>query len=704
MYIIKKFKNIDYRHYICIVLTIGICMLSLLFTRSYSRIWESLQDLWLSFLYFVSELFMFPIELSPTINGVGNQDIINPNFYFISLENFKRYFEIGFRSSLNLDTLIRYFSQLMTMLNNILRYILIFLPLVLVVIICFKRYFNQNENENNKDSKPLKMFKFVELKVIKPIKLWFNSFLRFVVMHPYKMIWILLFMFYFNFFTIAIEFIAYYFYFVISFDFLGIINQLYKLFLDLIPMYRFIPGIIWFVFGMWLFNFIRKKIAYQCLEHFENKNKGYINSTGQVSMICSSMGKGKTTTLTDMALSQEIMFRNKAFEKILENDLMFPNFPFINLETQLKRAISYHQVYNLATAKVWIRKKNKRKCYFDYDYVKYGQSYFNGLKEVKLFEMLENYVQLYFVYVVESSLLVSNYGIREDNVLNDNGFFPMWHSDFFKTDNEHIKAYSRHAHILDMDMLRLGKKIVKDNYKSNALEFGVIVITEGGKERGNMLDTKEMKKNVEETNQKNDMFNKWLKMCRHSATIDNFPFIKVFIDEQRPESMGADVRELCEKIIFIEDKSEVKTPLMFFRIDTMINDFLSTHFTSAYYQYRFVRGDNTLFMYLLKNLYAKYEHYYTKMLNTFGYCVNTLQSEKGTLDENFEKDKYYIMFKKIYSKRFATDCFSDFFSTKAIHSPIGLNDLEEFKTERATIEELQSENSYFINDLMKNKE
>ena len=143
---------------------------------------------------------------------------------------------------------------------------------------------------------------------------------------------------------------------------------------------------------------------------------------------------------------------------------------------------------------------------------------------------------------------------------------------------------------------------------------------------------------------------------------------------------------------------------MFFRLETMLYELLSNHFSSIYYKYRFARGDNTLFMYLFKNLYVKYNHYYIKLVNTFGYYVSTLQSEKGTLDENFTTDKYYLMRKKIYSKRFATDCFSDFFSTKAINSPIGLNDLEEFNSERATIEELQSENSYFINDLMKNKE
>ena len=59
------------------------------------------------------------------------------------------------------------------------------------------------------------------------------------------------------------------------------------------------------------------------------------------------------------------------------------------------------------------------------------------------------------------------------------------------------------------------------------------------------------------------------------------------------------------------------------------------------------------------------------------------------------------MTKKIYSKRFSTDCFSDYFNEKALRAQIGLDDLEEFVSEKATFEEMKKENSYFLNDLTK---
>lgn len=38
-------------------------------------------------------------------------------------------------------------------------------------------------------------------------------------------------------------------------------------------------------------------------------------------------------------------------------------------------------------------------------------------------------------------------------------------------------------------MLRLGRKVGKCNEYANAFEFGIVLLTEGGKERGNQYDT-----------------------------------------------------------------------------------------------------------------------------------------------------------------------------------------------------------------------
>ena len=91
--------------------------------------------------------------------------------------------------------------------------------------------------------------------------------------------------------------------------------------------------------------------------------------------------------------------------------------------------------------------------------------------------------------------MITNYSIRTDNLLADNGNFPMWDCDFFKRDSKTIDAISRHSHIVDFDALRLGRKLVENNKYKDSFDFGVVNITEVGKERKNNLELQEKKKN-----------------------------------------------------------------------------------------------------------------------------------------------------------------------------------------------------------------
>ena len=71
------------------------------------------------------------------------------------------------------------------------------------------------------------------------------------------------------------------------------------------------------------------------------------------------------------------------------------------------------------------------------------------------------------------------------------------------------------------------------------------------------------------------------------------------------------------------------------------------------------------------------------------------------MDGKTENKKYFLMSAKIYAKRFSTDCFSDYFNDMARKSKTGLMDYLEYATEKATVEELKKQNSYFINSLYK---
>ena len=74
------------------------------------------------------------------------------------------------------------------------------------------------------------------------------------------------------------------------------------------------------------------------------------------------------------------------------------------------------------------------------------------------------------------------------------------------------------------------------------------------------------------------------------------------------------------------------------------------------------------------------------------------------MDSKAEKKKYFLMNGKIYANRFSTDCFSDYFNDMARKSKVGLMDYIEYATEKASVDELKKQNSYFINALYKDAE
>ena len=187
-------------------------------------------------------------------------------------------------------------------------------------------------------------------------------------------------------------------------------------------------------------------------------------------------------------------------------------------------------------------------------------------------------------------------------------------------------------------------------------------------------------------------------MCRHSATVDNFPFIKVFTDEQRPESWGQDARDLCD-IIHIVKSGEERLALPFYTIEEMITEMLFNRLIGLYYTFRHIRGDNTLLIHVFKGITAVLYHRHVKIVNKYGYSISTLEKERGTRDGKIEKKKYFLANHKIYSRRFATDCFSDYFNDLATKTKVGLSDYVTYGNERATVEELKKQNSYFIRSL-----
>ena len=686
------------------VVSAGIVALgAVVFRESWLRAWEAILDLLRSLGFYFCELFALQHTIVPTVTEKSKIYLLEFRFADNASDFFSdagAYFTLlfsggnfrGFLAGLEDGMLV--FARVIT----------VAVPTVLLLVLIIRMMYHRPNRNHGRDTLPLRLFRGAMRYTYVPLKRWVRSFRDFLRSHGWLWkLWLFVFSVHLNLVSIVIAFLAFYFYFAVSFDVPSVFVQVYKLVADLQVFFRTVP--------LWAFALLvypvfcrrREKIALGRLRHFEARNCGFINELPIVSMAVGSMGKKKTTLITDMALSQEVMFRQRALEILQNNDMKFPYFPWMLFEDELRRCMEYGTVYNLASVKAWVALKRSRFArhhnihwqLYGYELERYGDTFDDALKVNGLFDVLETYALGYFIYVMESSLIVANYSVRTDNALIDRGNFPLWDLGFFPKNR---REESRHAHILDFDVLRLGRNVMEHNPRAGSFEFGVVCVTEIGKERGNMLELKEMKKGAETANQKNDLFNSWLKMCRHSATVDNFPFVKVFTDEQRPESWGADARELAD-IINITSCGKTRLALPFYALEEMVSEWMAEWFLSLYTDLRFLRGDNTLLVYLLKGVTAWLWRRNLRVYNRFGYCVLRLEKERGTLDGRFSCKKYFLMNAKIYAQRFSTDCFSDYFNDMARKSKSGLQDYLEYMTERATVEELKKQNSYFINTL-----
>ena len=690
------------------------------FPNALGRLVESVRDFGLSCAYYFCEIFQIDHTIVPTVNDypkIPFFDFSRPSGSLPSapipdtLEAFKAEWTAYWRLWATKENVSAYLSALGDFLYYLAYALLILMPFVLIFVILFRRYLKSGNTDHGRESKPLQIFKKLSDVTYRPIKRFLGGFTDFLKATPvFLKIWAVLWAFYFNLFTIVIEFFAFYLYLVISFDFGSIYRQVYKLFLDLWVIFDFLPGWIIAIAALWIFNLICRNIGYAELYHRERRNRGFINERGVVTIVYGEMGTGKTALITDMALSAEVQLRDQAFEVILESDIKFPNFPWRCFEDELKTAISFHVVYDLWSCKRWLKKKRvrwqKSPCperIFGYDYARYGLTHDDALKTADVWKVLEDYACAYFIYTVQSSLLVANYSVRTDNLLSDLGNFPLWDTDFFKRDSRLQESYSRHAHILDFDMLRLGKILLKGNPHRNALGFGVYVVTEIDKERKNNLELQSERKRAadEDTNQKNDLFNAALKMSRHAAVVANRVFIRILGDLQRPEDWGASGREVGE-ICYIADKGEQRLSLPFFSpfyFFELLYLWVKSRFDALYVKYNYIRGDMTLFMYVLKNVKAAMEHHYERVYNTFGGNVLSLEIESGRMDGNVKRKKYFRQNKKIWANRYSTDCLSGIFEARGERNRIGIDDLKEYADVMARNDELLEQNSYFQNDV-----
>ena len=684
----------------------GVAILCTDFVHVFPRLWESMRDFGLAVgemgADMINTTFGTHLSVPSTSLAELSSSVRSIDFPLLSFDTIRVF------GALFIDKAVfsAYLASLGPKLRNIAYILLIAMPFVVVGFYLFNRQFTVTKLDQRR-SIPLRIVddRLVPY-FIRPVKEYIVGFIGFVKFNKvYKVLYGIELLLFFNVLAVGFEAFGWYFHLIATFSFKGFGMSIYKLFLDVLPGVFYVPFVIWMVVGVVVFDCLRKRRGYRVLEHNEAKDKGFIASLPIVNFVWGTMGSKKTTLLTDMALSYSAYFRFKAYQLLLDCDLLFPDFPWLSFERDLRAAMALERgvegrVYNLYSAGKWVKSLVDRVNAGEHDlYGNIGVSEVSdGLLINDLADVLSDYAKLYLIYVVHSSLLISNYGIREDAVLSDLGNFPMWSFDFFKKDPAYSAACSRHSHILDFDTLKLGKKLVQGNVDSDGFEFGVVVITEIGKERGNQFDLRRLDSKSNAPSQLNDQFNDLLKLSRHFATVRFFPFIVFLVDDQRPDSWSADARDLCQ-LICVNSCDDRRSAMPFHFLDDFFHDLLYSRFTFRYSSFRYHRADNTLFMTAYKRFIAFVHRRYSVNHNTFDYMPIVLDLELGTRDGQTVRHPYYLSVKKIYADRFATDAFAGFVEAKVSRATYGLDDIEAFATTHATIDEMLSTNSYLIRNV-----
>lgn len=723
--IFNVLKSIDYRHYICATITVAFILINaFVFPYTFPRLGEAFRDFGLSIGYYFAELFQLEHNISPSVTSLSKMPFTLSDKVPQTWEVFKEKFTLYWQTFSDGQTVIDYFLSFRKGLLVFSYVITFIIPVALVLFLGIRSSLNSQNNRYNEDTKPLKAFKKISDKTYRPIKAFLISLFTFVKEYRFRLptkkkpkkgeiivpkeisyieIWTLIWILNFNLITIALELFAYYFYFVTTFDFLSLYTQVYKLLLDLSVMFKFVPVPVWILLAYVIVYKMAIRKGYDNLNHNERQNLGFLNNIGIINEIYGYVGAGKTALCTDMALSFELKFIDDALEILLETDMRFPYFPWINLEMEIRRAIRYHVIYDKWSCWRWVDKKFSRwikspnnKRIFDYDYERYGISFDDKLSLKNIWQAISDYTCAYVIYIAQTSYIISNYSIRSDILENYIGNFPLRNTDFFKRDSKFIDSFSRFSHILDQDMLRLGKIMLENNPNRNAFGWGIYVISEIDKERKNTPELQEVKKNSDECNQKNDLMHVTLTISRHACIVANRVFVRVIGDLQRVGALGSNTTQLGD-LILVKDKSKRIPVLPFYSPFWFFDGIFSWiigKFENLYLNYRYNRADNSLIMYILHSVVAKMSQYRERIYNLFGTEVLTLEIDNGLQNGEAKKHIWYRSSKKVFSDRYATDCMSAIFRERGKFNTVGLDDLAVYADIMATNDERELQHSH----------
>ena len=227
------------------------------FPNSLPRLAESFRDLGTSVAYYFQQLFDLNFVVRPTFIDKPSFQFATSRWELVSFfpytwEEFAAMWESYWEVLVSEENILAYGECVADILFYVSRGSVFVLPVLLLFFMALNRLKTKHVTKRGKKSKPLLQGEKFAFKYVYPAIASVKDYIEYVkTRETWCKALLVLWMLHFNVFAIVIEVIAFYFFFCASWEPLRIYDQLLKLQIDLSPVIRFIPTLVWLLIGIW---------------------------------------------------------------------------------------------------------------------------------------------------------------------------------------------------------------------------------------------------------------------------------------------------------------------------------------------------------------------------------------------------------------------------------------------------------------------
>lgn len=702
-------------HYLnSLILVILFLLLSVFLYTVYLRFWFSLKFTFNSILYYVQKIILLDPSIPETpFNYIVNNDLTN--IITANIDVFGYEFLAYFKMLINLNYLLGSLNSLSSFTMFFQIFLTLLVLIILLIYLATLLFDTQKDPTILGKRKGLIKYEKFRDKYLKLVKSKVKNYIDFN--HNYKIYYFLLIfivLFFTNIINLTLETFGY-----LLICFSNLIESplilfyfLFSTITTLYPVFAFLPLFIWLIIFFILFIFLRKRRAKNKIYKLQDKNEEFcVESLGVANLTTGVMESGKDSFNTEVAITMQRVFKKKFKEIMSYYRSLFFDFDFLTYERFIDEAkeegyfsISLQIKSFFKQLKDLYRNNNQEeidkllaKYHFPKEILKYKKTVFNSSEPISELDMLSEYGQSYYLYNDERPNCYSNIAMRFSYLKENNEYMSDFDFDIFKENSEEeFKKRSHYSRNWQLDTWRLGLRFNRDTGLSDCAIYN---LSEGGKERGNMLTNAGKERKAQEPNQKNDDFNKFVKLLRHVYTIHYFPFVMLLMNDQRVNSINTDLNELFETIINLKKNKKVKNSLfLYMSVEKPILEVLITGLNKIIDKYRETRNYRSLFYSFVIALLNKLTLYKASCENNFNFKkVDMKISQSGEVIQS--KKEFYLIFKEVYAGAYATDCYFRFFEPLIEARENRTFEIGNYDDKYASVEQFEAQNSLLVRDI-----